>query len=72
MIPNKLLTRRSILLVQIKAGNNSYKFKNKIRQIPIFCISTKKLLKTSQQYNQVINNDGIKYDSAKRSPKILF
>ena len=32
LTPNKL-TRLPILLVQIKAGNNSYKFKNEIRQI---------------------------------------
>ena len=30
---NKLLTRLPILLPQIKAGNNSYKLKNKIREI---------------------------------------
>ena len=30
---NKLLTRLSILLAQIKVGNNSYKSKNEIRQI---------------------------------------
>ena len=33
LTPNKLLTRLPILLVQIKAGNNSYKSKNKIRQM---------------------------------------
>ena len=33
LVPNKLLTRLPILLAQIKAGNNSYKFKNEIRQI---------------------------------------
>ena len=33
LTPNKLLTRLPILLAQIKAGNNSYKLKNKIRQI---------------------------------------
>ena len=32
-ISNKLLTRLPILLAQIKAGNNSYKLKNEIRQI---------------------------------------
>ena len=32
LTPNKI-TRLPILLVQIKAGNNSYKFKNEIRQI---------------------------------------
>ena len=30
--PNKLLTRLSILLAQIKAGNNSYKLEIEIRQ----------------------------------------
>ena len=30
LTPNKLLTRLSILLAQIKAGNNSYKLKNEI------------------------------------------
>ena len=33
LTPNKLLTRLSILLEQIKAGDNSYKLKNEIRQI---------------------------------------
>ena len=33
LIPNKLLTRLSILLAQIKAGNNSNKLKYKIREI---------------------------------------
>ena len=33
LTPKKLLTRLSILLAQIKAGNNSYKLKNKIRKI---------------------------------------
>ena len=31
--PNKLLTKRSILLAVIKTGKNSCKLKNKIRQI---------------------------------------
>ena len=47
----QLLTRLPILLAQIKAGNNSNKLKNEIRQIlhlyyHIFCISLLKLLKT--------------------------
>ena len=29
LTPNKLLTRLPILLAQVKAGNNSYKLKNK-------------------------------------------
>ena len=33
LTPNKLLTRLPIFLAQIKAGNNSYKLKNEIRQI---------------------------------------
>ena len=33
LTPNRLLTRLPILLAQIKAGNNSNKVKNKIRQI---------------------------------------
>ena len=33
LTPNKLLTKLPILLVQRKAGNNSYKLKHKIRQI---------------------------------------
>ena len=33
LTPNKLLTRLSILLAQIKAGKNSYKLKNEVKQI---------------------------------------
>ena len=33
LIPNKQLPWLPILFAQIKAGNNSYKLKNKIRQI---------------------------------------
>ena len=33
LTPNKLLTRLQVLLAQIKAGNNSCKLKNEIRQI---------------------------------------
>ena len=33
LTPNKLWTRLPILLAQIKAGNNSDKLKNEIRQI---------------------------------------
>ena len=32
LTPNKLLTRLSILLVQIKAGNDSYKLENEMKQ----------------------------------------
>ena len=33
LTPNKLLTRLSILVAKLKAGNNSYKLKSEIRQI---------------------------------------
>ena len=33
LTPNKLLSRLSTLLAQIKAGNNSYELKNEIRQV---------------------------------------
>ena len=33
LTPNKLLTRLPILLAQIKAGNNSYKLKDEIKQL---------------------------------------
>ena len=46
LTPKKLLTRIPILLAQIKAGNNSYKFKKmKSDKYYIFCISTTKPLK---------------------------
>ena len=33
MVPSQLITRLPILLLQVKAGNNSNKLKNEIRQI---------------------------------------
>ena len=45
LTPNKLLTTLSVLLVQMKAENNSYKLKNEIRQILYFLYHIK-LLKT--------------------------
>ena len=36
LTPNKLLTRLPMLLVQVKAENNSNKLKNEIRQILSF------------------------------------
>ena len=40
--PNKLLTKLPVLFAQIKAGNNSYKRNNEIRQIVHLFIKTKK------------------------------
>ena len=39
-LDSKLLTRLPVLLAQIKAGYNSCKLKNEIRQILYFCINT--------------------------------
>ena len=46
LTPNKLLTRIPILFAQIKAGNNSDKLKNEIRQI----------LYLLYQYNKITKN----------------
>ena len=51
---NKLLTRFSQLLAQIKAGNNSYKMKNESDKYYINCISIIKSSRGLQQHNQVI------------------
>ena len=44
--PNKLLTRVPVLLAQTKAWNNSYKLKNKIRQILYLLYLHNKITKT--------------------------
>ena len=49
LTPNKLLTRLPILLAQIKAGNNSYKLKNEIRQILYLLFQHNKI--TKKVYN---------------------
>ena len=54
LTPNKLLTRLLILLAQIKAGNNSYKLENEIRQILYLLYQHNKITKKLQQFNQVI------------------
>ena len=43
LTPNKLLTRLPILLTQMKAGNNSYKLKNEIRQVLYLLYQHKKV-----------------------------
>ena len=40
-----MLNRLPIALAQVKAGNNSENLLNEIRQLFMFCISQKKLLK---------------------------
>ena len=46
LTPDKLLTRLPILLAQIKAGNNSHKLKNEIRQILYLLYQHSKITKT--------------------------
>ena len=45
LTPKKLLNRLPILLAQIKNGNNSYKLKNKVRQIQHLLNQHKKINK---------------------------
>ena len=54
MTPSQLITRLSILLAQVKAGNNSQKLKNQIRQIAcLFFVQVKKPLKNNlKPFNQ--------------------
>ena len=54
LTPNKLLTRLPILLAQINAGNNSYKLKNEIRQIPYHLYQHNKT--TKKVYNNLIKS----------------
>ena len=54
LTPNKLLTRLPVLLAQIKAGNNSYKLKNEIRQILYLFYQHNKISK--KIYNNLIKS----------------
>ena len=45
LTPNQMLSRLPISLVQLKAGNNSEKLKNEIRQLLYFLYKSKKLTK---------------------------
>ena len=53
LTPNQMLNRLPISLAQIKAGNNSEKLKNEIRQILYSLYKSKKLAK--QIYKNLIN-----------------
>ena len=69
---NKLLTWLLILLAQIKAGNNSYKLKNEIRQILLLLHQhNKNNQKRLQQFNQVIITMG-KNMVVIRNPKTFY
>ena len=54
LIPNTSLTRHPILLVQIKAGNNSYKLKNENKQILYHLYRHNKINK--KVYNNLIRS----------------
>ena len=45
LTPNQMLSRLPISLIQLKAGNNSEKLKNEIRQLLYFLYRSKKLTK---------------------------
>ena len=51
---NQMLSRLPITLAQLKAGNNSEKLKNEIRQLLYSLYRSKKL--TKQIYKSLINN----------------
>ena len=47
LTPNQMLSRLPISLAQLKAGNNSEKLKNKIKQIIVLFVQIKKTYKTT-------------------------
>ena len=53
LTPQQMLSRLPISLAQLKAGNNSEKLKNEIRQLLHFLYISKKLSKTI--YDHLIN-----------------
>ena len=53
LTPNQMLSRLPITLAQLKAGNNSEKLKNEIRQLLYSLYRSKKL--TKNVYNNLIN-----------------
>ena len=53
LTPNQMLSRLPIILAQLKAGNNSEKLKNKIRQLLYSLYRSKKL--TKQLCKNLIN-----------------
>ena len=53
LTPNQMLSRLSITLAQLKAGNNSEKLKNEIRQLLYSLYRSKKL--TKQLYKSLVD-----------------
>ena len=58
LIPNQMLSRLPITLAQLKAGNNSEKLKNEIRQLLYSLYRSKNM--TKQVYNNLIKYIWIK------------
>ena len=54
LTPNQMLSRLSISLAQLKAGNNSEKLKNEIRQLLYSLYRSKNM--TKQVYNNLIKS----------------
>ena len=52
LTPSHMLSKLSITLAQLKAGNNYKKLKNEMRQLSYFLYRSKKLIKTI--YNNLI------------------
>ena len=53
LTPNQMLSRLPITLAQLKAGNNSEKLKNEIRQLLYSLYRSKNM--TKQVYNNLMN-----------------
>ena len=53
LTPQQMITRLPILLAQLKAGNNSQKLKNEIRQLLYSLYRSKNVSKTT--YNSLMN-----------------
>ena len=68
LTPNKLLTRRLLLLAPVKAGNNS----KKLEKYSIFCISTTKSLKKFITILSSHYNNEKKYDYDDISQNLCF
>ena len=54
LIPNQILSRLPIALAQLKAGNNSEKLKNEIRQLLYSLCRSKNM--TKRVYNDLIKH----------------
>ena len=54
LTPNQMLSRLPITLAQLKAGNNSEKLKNEIRQLLYSLYRSKNM--TKQMYNNLIKH----------------